>query len=105
MLIERIVAIPSNRVNVSYNNITKLKSVTVKETESQSPQIGSMFPTDKAFECPLSLRSVAIPSNRVNVSYIKKVIAYRCFINDRIESQSPQIGSMFPTAPIFFYAL
>ena len=66
----RNVAIPSNRVNVSY---------IIKEI--------STFPDGKK-------TYVAIPSNRVNVSY---------FYEDKIEdgysifagSQSPQIGSMF----------
>ena len=43
-----IVAIPSNRVNVSYRETKKviiLKTV----SESQSPQIGSMFLTDGIF--------------------------------------------------------
>ena len=124
--------------------------------ESQSPQIGSMFPTCVAFffkdeknrlrygrnplksgQCFLPAIvdvvcdeeiPVAIPSNRVNVSY-KENDGYRynlyfaqsrnplksgqCFLLRNgmlrsplyISSQSPQIGSMFPTAPIFFYAL
>ena len=47
---------------------------------SQSPQIGSMFPT-----CIITLFNI-----------IYKISSM---------SQSPQIGSMFPTVPIFFYAL
>ena len=63
------VAIPSNRVNVSY----------------QSPQIGSMFPD-----------LVAIPSNRVNVSYFEE-LPDKKEMERRARSQSPQIGSMFLT--------
>ena len=64
------VAIPSNRVNVSYF----LSCFTITGL----------------------ILDVAIPSNRVNVSYIKKKMEniYQLFI---IVSQSPQIGSMFLT--------
>ena len=66
------VAIPSNRVNVSYTeHQNKLKKALKKA--SQSPQIGSMFLTK---ELKAQLESflgfpVAIPSNRVNVSYMR----------------------------------
>ena len=39
------VAIPSNRVNVSYKNISKLEKSLKEKGLSQSPQIGSMFLT------------------------------------------------------------
>ena len=62
-----MVAIPSNRVNVSYQTLLNWMDAPLK---SQSPQIGSMFPTPKEFlDCPFK----------------------------RFKSQSPQIGSMFPT--------
>ena len=88
----KYVAIPSNRVNVSYL------------VYSQKPGAGS----------PL----VAIPSNRVNVSYLYQFLKYQlqvsrnplksgqCFllgaksillIHNHPRSQSPQIGSMFLT--------
>ena len=139
------VAIPSNRVNVSYikgdENANSVRNL------SQSPQIGSMFPTKmctdrwkvrpiksrnplksgqcflqsgkkkkriisfgagrnplKSGQCFLPLMAkvkdqnipgdVAIPSNRVNVSYIKGDENANSVRN---LSQSPQIGSMFPT--------
>ena len=62
------VAIPSNRVNVSYADF--VQGFLGEKTMSQSPQIGSMFLT-----LCIAIRSdgvvlrVAIPSNRVNVSY------------------------------------
>ena len=93
-----------------------------KSIKSQSPQIGSMFPTRKqpplydylhekgrnplkSGQCflPPSFRlkmctdrwKVAIPSNRVNVSYDFSKLYLIAEGIDR--SQSPQIGSMFPT--------
>ena len=116
------VAIPSNRVNVSYTQrllrLTKsgLRSqspqigsmflTTVerwleqekKNKESQSPQIGSMFLTYiKEITAPWKTwKQVAIPSNRVNVSYIIGTAKLR---QGKAESQSPQIGSMFLTLP------
>jgi len=91
------VAIPSNRVNVSYYKANRLQLSNFSEDKSQSPQIGSMFLTfwmkklQDRWEQNLKsqspqigsmfltsstdifnkerLRSVAIPSNRVNVSY------------------------------------
>ena len=64
------VAIPSNRVNVSYtyDYLEQFKEFLWKE--------------------------VAIPSNRVNVSYELSGIRL-CVVVET--SQSPQIGSMFPT--------
>ena len=97
------VAIPSSRVNVSY--------------------------LDNALKKAKETGKVAIPSSRVNVSYeeyqnkLKKALkkasrnplkSGQCFLHknlflkkgiDYTSSQSPQVGSMFPTAPIFFYAL
>ena len=67
------VAIPSNRVNVSYLNIWDLN---INECESEY---------------------VAIPSNRVNVSYLITPEAAITFIRYQVLSQSPQIGSMFLT--------
>ena len=61
---------------------------------SQSPQIGSMFPTEYRYW--LQKRKVAIPSNRVNVSYVVCLTKSRLKLWKR--SQSPQIGSMFPTS-------
>ena len=65
------VAIPSNRVNVSYTDAFGdcLRCC----MKSQSPQIGSMFPTVE-----------------------KKLIRMR-LLWWKVRSQSPQIGSMFPT--------
>ena len=65
------VAIPSNRVNVSYADLDVVEEVPV-EGKSQSPQIGSMFLT------------VVLPDNR-NRQVLER------------GSQSPQIGSMFLT--------
>ena len=62
---------------------------------SQSPQIGSMFLTykwDRTWQYRVNI--VAIPSNRVNVSYSIELDPERV---KRIRSQSPQIGSMFLT--------
>ena len=70
-----------------------------KKLRSQSPQIGSMFLTEQK-ECGIWHRDkilVAIPSNRVNVSYIVKELERFCIF--RPGSQSPQIGSMFLTEP------
>ena len=66
----------------------------IQIVESQSPQIGSMFLTREVIcESLLDLKKVAIPSNRVNVSYIKKEVDQK----HQLMSQSPQIGSMFLT--------
>ena len=63
------VAIPSNRVNVSYKG-RRGEMPLLPRRRSQSPQIGSMFPTYKRrYILSLLSRCVAIPSNRVNVSY------------------------------------
>ena len=93
--LNNIVAIPSSRVNVSYyeKRVVKLEA-TVKESRnplksgqcflrgyggiknflllklgSQSPQVGSMFPTLKEAAVVAGWKRVAIPSSRVNVSY------------------------------------
>ena len=91
----RYVAIPSNRVNVSYPCYENKRATPI--TSSQSPQIGSMFLTrakrflEEMFNyggrnplksgqcflpwlgisanCVAVCNRVAIPSNRVNVSY------------------------------------
>ena len=116
-----MVAIPSNRVNVSYFDLKRKKENRsrcslsrnplksgqcflqfdipvhreVVKGLSQSPQIGSMFPTFLAFSiCSLTITClVAIPSNRVNVSYSERKERRNYWKT----SQSPQIGSMFPT--------
>ena len=67
------VAIPSNRVNVSYGIYGK-----------------GYKPQDM---------TVAIPSNRVNVSYFLKFKSSESI--SKSMSQSPQIGSMFPTFWLF----
>ena len=99
----------------------------VMEKVSQSPRIGSMFPTRtnriQTKQC-INLK-VAIPSNRVNVSYIMEFTksglktlknspgrnpleSGQCFLHQKTvnlqkrekpqwKSQSPRIGSMFPT--------
>ena len=66
------VAIPSNRVNVSYHFWELRREVEINAV-SQSPQIGSMFLTynQNFIELVEEVREVAIPSNRVNVSYIE----------------------------------
>ena len=67
------VAIPSNRVNVSYMDIIYLSCLKCyKMSRSQSPQIGSMFPTNFRWlnKAGWVYYAVAIPSNRVNVSYM-----------------------------------
>ena len=63
------VAIPSNRVNVSYV-CAWCKRVIGEKRGSQSPQIGSMFLTEKKHGKKQFASQVAIPSNRVNVSYV-----------------------------------
>ena len=90
------VAIPSNRVNVSYVIAHQKKSRNGKL--SQSPQIGSMFLTwqIETLKRLLKTKEVAIPSNRVNVSYAKANPALAM----GTVSQSPQIGSMFLTGDI-----
>ena len=117
-----MVAIPSNRVNVSYwyehtdnvwDALAKSQSpqigsmfpthVTVRGVPecgpwSQSPQIGSMFPTDiKQRWKKKEEERVAIPSNRVNVSYKRIIEELEKGHIPWYKSQSPQIGSMFPT--------
>ena len=114
------VAIPSNRVNVSYMMTPGWNALGI--LMSQSPQIGSMFPTFSPrsfwpglfYVCRNPLKSgqcflhedlqegdlilglsVAIPSNRVNVSY--KCLQFVEIVKEKKKSQSPQIGSMFPT--------
>ena len=139
------VAIPSNRVNVSYQKKTIQPKAPGRGLMSQSPQIGSMFLTNKikkyktlllsrnplkSGQCFLQLlyrikegdcngENVAIPSNRVNVSYRDAKLwrthllcrnplkSGQCFLPKyylegiekakTVESQSPQIGSMFLT--------
>ena len=114
------VAIPSNRVNVSYLltgtrkrqrsffgsqspqigsmflTLDTLGVLTHIAVGSQSPQIGSMFLTCFSWmpRTRIIAKWVAIPSNRVNVSYGDPHLVWCGF---RIESQSPQIGSMFLT--------
>ena len=64
-----LVAIPSNRVSVSYSQLF-VKLLVDHATKSQSPQIGSVFPTcDEQSKSSADDNLVAIPSNRVNVSY------------------------------------
>ena len=64
---------------------------------SQSPQIGSMFLTLSGWATLTSTRlSVAIPSNRVNVSYWRFIL-FNVVVFWEKKSQSPQIGSMFLT--------
>ena len=65
-----VVAIPSNRVNVSYKTKFSASRISLLPSESQSPQIGSMFLTHAAEAEGGELVYVAIPSNRVNVSYL-----------------------------------
>ena len=65
---------------------------------SQSPQIGSMFLTECSAcrkKMETELLQVAIPSNRVNVSYEERRKRIKKKGGDM--SQSPQIGSMFLT--------
>ena len=71
----------------------------IRPAKSQSPQIGSMFLT-RIVVSEMQVEGhpdVAIPSNRVNVSYVNvktiKPLKY-------LKSQSPQIGSMFLTRAI-----
>ena len=67
-----MVAIPSNRVNVSHMEVKVIKFT--DGGQSQSPRIGSMFLTFyPVFNFPIRLFAyVAIPSNRVNVSHRNK---------------------------------
>ena len=88
---------PQSRVNVSYRGFTEKEASEVVEL-SQSPQIGSMFLTKehpKMIILATSAAQVAIPSNRVNVSYVEG----RTTADDEVlaGSQSPHIGSMFLT--------
>ena len=69
------VAIPSNRVNVSYAIPYRIYEVKEVNYVSQSPQIGSMFLTCVIFKARKKADfayHVAIPSNRVNVSYTSR---------------------------------
>ena len=50
--------------------IQKLRDSYSGYKKSQSPQIGSMFPTLQSLSTTLQKLKVAIPSNRVNVSYV-----------------------------------
>ena len=68
---DRTVAIPSNRVNLSYR--ISLKKSKTDGLESQSPLIGSTSPTKRDTNCKMEPSKVAIPSNRVNLSYSKEV--------------------------------
>ena len=121
------VAIPSNRVNVSYS-LTGIKKG-LSSSWSQSPQIGSMFLTLKEMlnyggrisvcrnplksgQCFLQTRQAGFIMHCLKVgsqspqigSMFLTLLAWKNWKKAR-ESQSPQIGSMFLTAPIFFYAL
>ena len=69
--------------------------------KSQSPQIGSMFLTGKGVLMG-NVELVAIPSNRVNVSYTELATESAQFLSGM--SQSPQIGSMFLTLTVLFFA-
>ena len=100
--------------------LTMRRMVAIKTSyKSQSPQIGSMFLTWPDAEKPASKRIiVAIPSNRVNVSYVYLILTTKTLLSCRnplksgqcflpvsevldesgiSQSQSPQIGSMFLT--------
>ena len=84
------VAIPSNRVNASYEN-GGWRSCDI--WESQSPLIGSMLPTYDGARRMALIVVVAIPSNRVNASYRSQTMIKTI----STQSQSPLIGSMLPT--------
>ncbi len=129
VVLRRGVSIPSNRVNVSYflTDMTlthclktwkrsqspqigsmfltyeKETKNTIRYTEaSQSPRIGSMFLTRQLTWVRLSAEplQVAIPSNRVNVSYEEVMQSWLLSV---LGSQSPQIGSMFLTWKIYCF--
>ena len=89
------VAIPSSRVNVSYLYGKGYKPADM--SMSQSPQVGSMFPTRQA---PLMWLASAYTGRN-------PLKSGQCFLLVQIRkkagslyftmSQSPQVGSMFPT--------
>ena len=97
---ESRVAIPSNRVNVSYLEFLKGKEVKKNEDRVAIPsnRVNVSYFSKRGEKETLSL-SVAIPSNRVNVSYVVKKM--KDGIEVEFESQSPQIGSMFLTSQVF----
>ena len=92
------VAIPSNRVNVSYGAWRRRCRSWWRRGQSRNPlKSGQCFlPCERPCKAWVHQRMhVAIPSNRVNVSYSGFFIlkgGLKCFA-----SQSPQIGSMFLT--------
>ena len=92
-----LVAIPSNRVNVSYAESKGLHGWQC--VLSQSPQIGSMFLTEFweeiGYRFPKNLRRNPLKSGQcfLRVGTVGVGIRGVC----GILSQSPQIGSMFLT--------
>ena len=90
------VAIPSKRVNVSYKRVSIGMMLATPFMTSQSPQSGSMFLTCNRRIKLWMHSAVAIPSKRVNVSYIDWHSASDA-VWDALWSQSPQSGSMFLT--------
>ena len=91
------VAIPSNRVNVSYEEDNPA------EGPWQGPHVAipsnrvNVSYLDDCIKLFNGETNVAIPSNRVNVSYIDEIKKAKKAIP---KSQSPQIGSMFLTRRI-----
>jgi len=91
------VAIPSNRVNVSYMHMHR------RGNQRMASQVA--IPSNRVNVSYIRLTSynlhgawplVAIPSNRVNVSYFSTIRTDRLYFRLSL-SQSPQIGSMFLT--------
>ena len=92
------VAIPSNRVNVSYNGLTARPSFSRQYALSQSPQIGSMFLTLKInFKILLPIKNLS-QSPQIGSMFLTPLSIFK-ILNIFIMSQSPQIGSMFLTLP------
>ena len=98
------VAIPSNRVNVSYYKM-EVKKWSVFWVFGRNPlKSGQCFlPIELEKDITILDFSVAIPSNRVNVSYLPSPGRPSAIGLQHLLSQSPQIGSMFPT--LLFYGI
>ena len=90
------VAIPSNRVNVSYLDLNTIPYENTHTGSCRNPlKSGQCFLLSALLKCAEWGLLVAIPSNRVNVSYTAIQLAHPLSV--QTVSQSPQIGSMFLT--------
>ena len=95
-----VVAIPSNRVNVSYLCLP-WSTLPLTVNKSQSPQIGSMFPTRVLNSKNPLIQEWGRNPLKSGQCFLQLPLIVEEFLKfKQSESQSPQIGSMFPTFPV-----